>query len=515
MVHLPSIVFPSSSTPRWTLPELGVGTSKQLSPYHSQIADGFTGPRPPGLPVWPFGRQRDALQSTADLILYGGSKGGGKTVWLMLDFMKYAHLSGYKGILYRNSYEQIKFEILPRGSKYFAAFFPGTYWHGGEKCFKFPSGARLYMGYCRTDTDVLNLTTGAEFHWIGFDELTLFKRMWFNELTAMLRSSDDIPKRVRATTNPGGRYPGWVFKAFAPWLDPRSQSRARPDQVMHVLPPGDQGIEAMTVDPSPDAQSRQFIRSSHEDNPFLDRIYRRQLQNLTGVRRKELLDGDWLAGESVEGRALSAFGVDALDDEPLTGASVQYAGGIDHGQKEGHQTFRLLAYDVSTKHVQARAEWTSTKQTTSTEDARAICGVLSKCKLTPADVGLWVGDVNATFKSADAATCNQQLANAIRDEWERRTGAKIVIRIETPDKARWGIDARTRRMNDAIEAHELSVLRECELTRSDMGCWAWEDDDYKHGMDGLAYVAMPIFDRCRIQLPMGVPTGVSAVRRSR
>jgi len=402
--------------------------------------------------------------------------------------MRFCEFPTYKAIIFRPTYPELLKEVIPRALKWFPAFYPGVKYNGSEHVFRFPSGACIFLGHCDNDATALRVVMGAEFHFYGFDELTLFKAWWFDEITAGLRSSDNIPLRMRGTTNPGGRYPAWVFERFAPWLDPRSAFHAAPDQVLYVDPPDEHGREVFHLTPAPERQSRQFIPAQVGDNPYLNTNYRRQLMNLRGARRQELLEGDWLVGLVREKRCIQKYDHTRIVDDVLEGNSVRYSVGIDHGELAGHQTARLLADDVTRKRVQIEGEWSSDVSTGTQQDAEGIRRMLNRHprRLQPHDVGLWVGDVNSGGKGAPGMTCNAML------------GKELGVDIQTPKKGDGSVDAGIKRLNDAFGEDYLWVLRSCEETRSDLSLWEGGDDEHKHGMDGLRYIAMPVFDRCNI-----------------
>lgn len=53
------------------------------------------------------GPQEKFLSSNADIVIYGGSAGGGKSFSLLLDPLRYMNVEGYKAIIFRSNYNQI------------------------------------------------------------------------------------------------------------------------------------------------------------------------------------------------------------------------------------------------------------------------------------------------------------------------------------------------------------------------------------------------------------------------
>lgn len=133
-------------------------------------------------------------------------------------------------------------------------------WKEQKKRFLFESGATLTFRYLKHDND-LNSYQGAELQFVGFDELTQFPENQYNYLHSRLRKLDDsnIPLRMRAGTNPGGRGHDWVKRKF---IDDESE-----------LP---------------------FIASAYTDNNYLNQVeYSNQLNKLDELTRQQLKYGDW------------------------------------------------------------------------------------------------------------------------------------------------------------------------------------------------------------------------------
>lgn len=138
-------------------------------------------------------------------------------------------------------------------------------WIDRDKCWAFPSGAKLTFGYLDTERDKYRYQ-GAELQFIGFDELTQFPNGWYAYLFSRLRKLKgvEIPIRMRGASNPGGIGHEWVKKRF-------------------VDEPAD----------------RIFIPALMSDNPHLDQVsYRQSLEQLDPVTRAQLLEGRWLRDSS-------------------------------------------------------------------------------------------------------------------------------------------------------------------------------------------------------------------------
>lgn len=172
--------------------------------------------RPPNGDVswWPINSaQQAALCSPAELLLFGGQSGGGKTDFLVGDAMQEYQLPSFRGLLLRETlgeFDQIgdrmEAAYLPLGARYRRAT------GGGE--WTFPSGARLRYGYLRSDKD-LKIYRGIPRSWIGIDESGLHPWKRIRQLVAWLASTDQrLRVRMRLTSNPGGEGHGWQMAVF-------------------------------------------------------------------------------------------------------------------------------------------------------------------------------------------------------------------------------------------------------------------------------------------------------------
>lgn len=220
------------------------------------------------------GPQTAALECPVEDILFGGAKGGGKTDWLIGDWLKHADLYGKHahGVLFRRTYKQLA-EVMRRC----AALFPkiGAYWRGGEyKAWFFPNGALLELRYLDSDADAEQYE-GHEFTWEGFDEVGDWTSpSGIDRLRSRLRSVYGVPCVSRLTANPKGRGHAWLKRRYI--------TPAKP-----MVPFFDEEKEVQRV----------FIPSRLQDNKLLtenDQNYIRRLRG-SGTPRmvKAWLEGDW------------------------------------------------------------------------------------------------------------------------------------------------------------------------------------------------------------------------------
>ena len=53
------------------------------------------------------GPQEKFLSTNADIAIYGGAAGGGKTYALLIEPLRYKDVAGYKAVIFRHEYMQI------------------------------------------------------------------------------------------------------------------------------------------------------------------------------------------------------------------------------------------------------------------------------------------------------------------------------------------------------------------------------------------------------------------------
>lgn len=234
------------------------------------------------------GPQSDFLACDAFEALYGGSAGGGKTWALVHDALRFIDRPTYNALLLRNTFPELEKTLLEESRRVYPKL--GATYRDDKKVWRFPSGAKVYLGYLDAENDVYQYQ-GAEFQFVGFDELTTFSLRVYTYLISRLRSAHGVPSRIRATTNPGGKGHGWVLARWAPWVDKCAPRKASPGEVLHVRtgPDGERYDDDAPL-------TRTFIPAKLSDNPKLteaDPDYITRLELLDPVTLAQLRDGRW------------------------------------------------------------------------------------------------------------------------------------------------------------------------------------------------------------------------------
>ncbi len=249
------------------------------------------------------GPQTAFLQSRADIVIYGGAAGGGKSYGLLLEMLRNVEKPGYSGVLFRRTYPEltgagsifeVSKEIYPEAhGKYSTS--PGIVW-------RFPRGAIIQMSHMQHDKNAED-HKGREYTTIAYDELTSFSEYQFWYMLSRNRGTIGVRPYIRATTNPDPK--SWVRKFISFWLD--DEDRFPVPERAGLLRWFDRidGEVIWSDEPaSPFSLSATFIPASLDDNPALtskDPAYRAKLMAMTKIEREKLLGGDWgavaLAGD--------------------------------------------------------------------------------------------------------------------------------------------------------------------------------------------------------------------------
>jgi hypothetical protein len=245
------------------------------------------------------GPQTAALESLADILLYGGQAGGGKSA-LEVGAAANGHHSSL--ILRR---EATQLDGLIEFSRQILADH-GEFVGGNDNVWKLKSGGRLKFAGLKQADDWRKYAGNAR-DYMAFDEAGEFQKEQVFSLIGWLRSTREGQRcRVILGSNPPRGGDGlWLIEEFAPWLDPHFPNPAMPGELRWAIVvasitewvdgPGvyERGGEDY------EAMSRTFIPASLDDNPYLkDTGYRAKLQALPEPLRSQLLYGDFLAGRA-------------------------------------------------------------------------------------------------------------------------------------------------------------------------------------------------------------------------
>lgn len=258
------------------------------------------------------GPQEAFMATPADICIYGGAAGGGKSFALLMEPLRHMRNPKFTALIFRHSYTQI---TAPGGLWDTARSIYGNVKGArGNKTPKFHwtfrSGATVNFAHLTRNEDCEEWQ-GSQIALIGFDELTHFTEYQFFYMLSRNRSDSGVNPYIRATCNPDSD--SWVAKFISWWIN-QDTGYAIPERsgVLRWMVRWNDEIfwfdtkkEALEYAGSLGVSKEQipymtksvtFIASTIEDNQILLKInpgYMANLNALPYVERERLLNGNW------------------------------------------------------------------------------------------------------------------------------------------------------------------------------------------------------------------------------
>lgn len=243
--------------------------------------------------------QQQAFDSLADIVLYGGAAGGGKSS-LIAGLAMTAHK---RTVIYRREKTDLSAlidEVLSI--------------HGSDKGFNSQKNTLKLSGHRSVNFEGMQyekdkkVAQGKAKDLICFDEVTQFLETQVRYAMTWNRpTKDHIGQRCRvimASNPPDSSEGDWIISFFAPWLDSEHPNPAMPGELRWFISDAN-GEDVEVEGPTPimvkdeliTPRSRTFIPSSVDDNVYLEGSgYKAGLQALPEPLRSQMLRGDFLAG---------------------------------------------------------------------------------------------------------------------------------------------------------------------------------------------------------------------------
>lgn len=259
------------------------------------------------------GPQTDFMASPADICIYGGAAGGGKSYGLLLTPLRHKNVAGFGCTIFRRNFNQI--------------FAQGGLWDEAQKMYQGIKGAsprmsrsmwvfkdkkdrivsKVSFAHIERDDD-LHKWQGSQICEIGFDELTHFSEKAFFFMMSRNRSACGVAPFVRATCNPDAD--SWVAKFIEWWIDKDTgypipersgmiRWMIRRNEVIHWADTREELWERfnlVTREERQEPKSVTFVMSSVYDNKELLKVdpgYLSNLKALSLIERERLLNGNW------------------------------------------------------------------------------------------------------------------------------------------------------------------------------------------------------------------------------
>lgn len=259
------------------------------------------------------GPQERFLATSADICIYGGSAGGGKSYGLLLTPLRYKNVPGFTCTIFRKNYNQIFSQggLWDEADKIYHSI-PGAEKRGGDGSWMFRSPEGEILGrvkFAHLDRDdAVHNWQGSQIAEICWDELTHFSERQFFYMLSRNRSTCGVKPFVRATCNPDAN--SWVAEFISWWIDQDSgyaiQERSgvkrwfiRRDEQLYWADSRTElwkQFDLKTPEEREEPKSVTFIASSIYDNKELLKVnpsYLANLKSLSIVERERLLYGNW------------------------------------------------------------------------------------------------------------------------------------------------------------------------------------------------------------------------------
>lgn len=244
------------------------------------------------------------MSTVADIAVYGGAAGGGKTFALLMEPLRYINTQDYRAVIFRRNYTQITVSggLWDESVSLYSGIQGAVSSKSPKYHWSFSGKAILHFDYLGRDEDVQNWQ-GSQITFIGFDELTHFTEKQFFYMLSRNRSACGVKPYVRATCNPDAD--SWVAKFIEWWIDletgypvPERSGKLRyMARQNEVIIWGDTKEELIKQGIKPSViKSVTFIASTLQDNKMLmqaDPSYLANLEALPLVERERLLYGNW------------------------------------------------------------------------------------------------------------------------------------------------------------------------------------------------------------------------------
>ena len=321
--------------------ELVLERLRQLPPQEIELAKRkYLATKPKWIPN--AGPQTEAYFSEADVLLYGGEPGGGKSQLILgLAFNEHE-----RTLIMRRQYGDLD-RLVEDALKI----------HGSREGFngspppKLKINERQVIDFAaahRVGDEQGQMGKGRDL--IAFDEATHFAEQQIRFVMGWNRTENPNQRcRVVLATNPPLTAEGlWVINMFAPWLDPQFPNPAKPGELRWVVSDDDgkdrwvdgPGTYEVMVAGKPkmvQAKSRTYIPASVKDNPYyVQSGYEAQLDSMPEPYRSLLMGGFRTAFQDSENQIIPTKWVELAQqrwkpeppkDVPMCTMGVDASGG--------------------------------------------------------------------------------------------------------------------------------------------------------------------------------------------
>ena len=256
------------------------------------------------------GRQTEFHDCTAEIAIYGGAAGAGKTYALLAEPLKGLDKPGFTAVMLRRTLQQVKKPGGPWDEACRMYANSGARINQSDLKLKFDTGSSLTFGHIEHEKD-LNAWDGSQIAMVLLDQLESFEQRMFFYMLSRNRTTCGVKPTVRASCNPDSR--SWLALFLEWWIDKdtgfpieeragkiRWMSRIgngihwhadKKDAIQYCI---DQEIDKETARIIP--KSVTFIPAKLDDNEKLTSVdpgYKANLLAMSNYDRNRLLLGNW------------------------------------------------------------------------------------------------------------------------------------------------------------------------------------------------------------------------------
>lgn len=257
------------------------------------------------------GPQTQFFTTEADIIIYGGAAGAGKTWSLLVEALRHVNNGGFGAVIFRRTYPQITNQGGMWDESNLIYPFTGGHPRIGDLDWTWDSGARVSFRHLMYEKELQDWQ-GAQIPYIGWDQLEHFSEKQFWYMLSRSRSMCGVKPFVRGTVNPDAD--SWVADLIEWWIDEDTgfPIAERGGKIRWFIRKNDETYWANSAEElykkhgNPafpvghpeqiEPKSFTFIPAKITDNQALlkkDPGYLANLKALGEVERQRLLEGNW------------------------------------------------------------------------------------------------------------------------------------------------------------------------------------------------------------------------------
>lgn len=284
--------------------------------------------------IKPQPRQVQFLSSSADIAIFGGAAGGGKSWSLLIEPLRHITNPDFGAVIFRRTIPEITHEgaLWDASKKIYQLMDVKA--NENERQFKFANGGKVTFSHMQREDDKLSWKS-AEIPLIEFDQLESFTASQFFYMLSRNRSMCGVRPYIRASANPE---PGWLADFLSWWIGEDGYAIIERSGVIRwMVRENDQNFWAddkeilQAEHPNSTPKSVTFILSTVYDNQILltkDPGYLANLQALDNIERQRLL-GDGLRGgnwkiKPASGKVFNKSWFEIVEAVPAGGSEVRF-----------------------------------------------------------------------------------------------------------------------------------------------------------------------------------------------